>query len=367
MLEQNQTPAISKEIATILVADDDRSVRRLILRVLSNQAYHLVEVENGEECINLVRTLQPDLILMDGKMPIMDGFAACEAIRKMVEGGDLPILMVTALEDAGSVNRAFSVGANDYITKPINWEVLRQRIKRLLDSRRAEKLRDDLMHMIVHDMKNPLSNIAGYQELLLDGAKGELNQTQRDIVFRTIRNANYLLEMANNILDLQKMQEGRMLLDYERVYLPDLFTRAVTNINWIAQSYSINIEVNCPTNSIVQLDVQLMLRVLTNLLTNAIKHSVRGSKVSLSAQLVTENDKESWHLKVQDAGEGISLSDQSRIFERFTLGTNSLKSAESGTGLGLTFCKLVAEAHQGKILLESSIGKGSIFTIVLPV
>jgi two-component system, sensor histidine kinase and response regulator len=367
MSEQNQTTNISKETATILVADDDRSVRRLIFRGLSNEPYRLVEVENGEECVNLFRSLQPDLVLMDGKMPVMDGFAACETIRKMADGNNVPILMVTALEDANSVSRAFSAGANDYITKPINWEVLRQRIRRLLESQRAEKLRDDLIHMIIHDMKNPLANIAGYQELLLDGTKGELNFNQREVILRTIRNTNYLLEMANNILDLQKMEEGRMVLDYEKVSIFELFSRAVNSINWMAQSYGVTIEMSCPDNSLITLDAPLILRVLTNLLTNAIKYSVRGSKVFLSAQLLRENDTESWHFKVQDSGEGISLSDQNRIFERYTQASSSLRSVRSGTGLGLTFCKLVAEAHKGKILLESSIGKGSIFTLVLPV
>jgi signal transduction histidine kinase len=356
--------SMSNTKAIILIADDDRSVRRLISRALSNQAYHFVEVENGEECINIFRSLQPDLILMDAKMPGMDGFTACEAIRKTVDGLSVPILMVTALEDANSVSRAFSVGASDYITKPINWEVLRQRIRRLLDSRNAEKLRDDLIHMIVHDMKNPLASIAGYQDVLLDATKGQLNGTQRDIVQRTVRNANHLLEMANTILDIQKMQEGRMVLDYEKVVISDLLDNVVSNVNWMAQSYGISIDIECLFNATAYFDLQLISRVLINLLTNAIKHSLRGSKVIISAGLVNEN--ETLYLGVQDFGEGLSLSDQSRIFERFTQVQSPVKSSRNGTGLGLTFCKLVAEAHKGKILLESSIGKGSTFTLVLP-
>ena len=123
----------------ILVADDDDVLRRLLRQFLKHNGYSVVEAVNGVDAIDLFQSKKPDLVLLDAKMPMMDGFQACREMKKKPRGGKVPVVMVTALEDDNSVDRAFSAGAEDYITKPIHWPVLRQRVRLLIERKQAEE------------------------------------------------------------------------------------------------------------------------------------------------------------------------------------------------------------------------------------
>lgn len=129
----------SQESPIILVADDDQSTRILLRLILKKEGYHIIEVENGQECLTAWQLHQPDMILLDAMMPVMDGFKCCQELNQ-IESKELtiPILMITGLNDKQSVDRAFAVGATDYITKPIHPPVLCQRLKRILKAAKAE-------------------------------------------------------------------------------------------------------------------------------------------------------------------------------------------------------------------------------------
>ena len=126
---------IEPKSSSILIADDDRSTRSLLRLVLKKDGYQVIEVENGKECLAAWQEHQPDMILLDAMMPVMDGFSCCQQIN---EKSSIPILMITGLNDKDSVDRAFAVGATDYITKPIHPPVLRQRLARMLKAAKAE-------------------------------------------------------------------------------------------------------------------------------------------------------------------------------------------------------------------------------------
>ena len=151
----SQNPTVQDSSASdpplVLVVDDDRSMRALLKGVIAKEGYRVVEATNGQQAIELFQQMSPDLVLLDAMMPEMDGFTCCRSLRHLLvaqpaqfESVDLsvavtaqqplPILMITALEDAESVNKAFAAGATDYVTKPINWAVLRQRLHKFLDS-----------------------------------------------------------------------------------------------------------------------------------------------------------------------------------------------------------------------------------------
>jgi PleD family two-component response regulator len=139
----------------ILVADDDEFILDLIEEFLTQNGYSSILAENGEEAVNAFTKHAPDLVLLDAKMPVMDGFQACEEIRTLPNGRRVPILMVTALADEPSVDRAFTAGAEDYITKPINWAVLRQRLRHLFDRKEAQQR---IHHQATHDSLTGLPN-----------------------------------------------------------------------------------------------------------------------------------------------------------------------------------------------------------------
>lgn len=156
-------PYNSMHVPTIMVVDDDRSMLITMRTVLENDGYRIEEYENGTAALAACERGLPDLVLMDALMPGMDGFNACKALRELAGGEHLPILIVTALEDEKSIDRAFSAGANDFIAKPVNFAVLRQRIARLLDASQAEK---HVRHLAYHDTLTGLPNRRTFIERL---------------------------------------------------------------------------------------------------------------------------------------------------------------------------------------------------------
>ena len=126
------TDPVQKDSSLILVVDDDKSIRMLLRIALEQEGYQVLEAQDGKACLAAYQHRQPDAILLDAVMPVMDGFACCSQLRTFPGGDRTPVLMVTVLDEPDAVERAFAVGATDYITKPIHWAVLRHRVRHLL-------------------------------------------------------------------------------------------------------------------------------------------------------------------------------------------------------------------------------------------
>src|SRR5258708_39823675 len=137
---------------TILIADDDPISRQMLRLFLQQDGYIIHEVEDGPEVIAMYESFQPDLILLDAMMPQMTGFEVCTRLQELPGGDQIPVLIITGLDDEESVDQAFAAGAADYITKPVHWPVLRQRLRRIIRNRQLKERRHDLMHVIVHHM-----------------------------------------------------------------------------------------------------------------------------------------------------------------------------------------------------------------------
>src|SRR5919202_3249447 len=154
----------------ILVADDDKLTRLMLHQVLEKEGYSVVEASQGDECLEVYKHTQPSLIILDAMMPVMDGFDCCTTWQSFPGSEHIPVLMITALEDQASVDRAFEVGASDYITKPINLAVLRQRVRILLEKsrlyRELEQAIQQLLHLAMSDTLTQLSNRRSFDEYL---------------------------------------------------------------------------------------------------------------------------------------------------------------------------------------------------------
>lgn len=159
----------------ILIADDDDVMRLMVKRMMEHDDYDILEATNGEECLKIFYEQLPEVILLDAMMPVMDGFTACERIQSSPEGKGTPILMITALDDNDSVDRAFEAGASDYLTKPIHWAVLRQRVRRLLKTKQLEHSLQqtitqlDVLHRIDRELGYSL-NLERILDLAMDTA-----------------------------------------------------------------------------------------------------------------------------------------------------------------------------------------------------
>ncbi|MEM9809222.1 MAG: response regulator, partial [Cyanobacteria bacterium P01_D01_bin.56] len=125
--------SISSEFFQILVVEDDRLSRQILCHFLIQQGHQVIEACDGEDCLKVCAEIRPDLVLLDAMMPNMNGFECCSRLLEIPGAENIPIIMVTGLEDESSVDWAFDVGATDYVTKPIHWPILRRRVKNLLE------------------------------------------------------------------------------------------------------------------------------------------------------------------------------------------------------------------------------------------
>ena len=346
--------------ALILIVDDDSMTRLMLGQALESEGHRIIEASNGEQALALYSENHPELVLLDAILPTIDGFEVCNQLQKLPGGTRTPVLMITGLNDEESVDHAFEAGAVDYVTKPIHWAVLRQRVRRLLLSRQTEKMRDDLTQMIVHDMKAPLNTIRGYAELTLDDVS---EPWLVDRLSRMYHLSDNLLNMAMMLLDISRMEEGKLNLVRSERSITEVLQELGHSFEWLIHDRELVLEIDTSSPDVkATLDWSLIQRVLGNLVSNAIKHSPPHATIQTSYS--SAEDK--LYIYVTDQGEGIAPEDQSRIFEKFTQARHRIRGSRNDTGLGLTFCKLATEAHGGTIQLESEVGVGSRFTLILP-
>ncbi len=228
-----------------------------------------------------------------------------------------------------------------------------------------EQTKRDLMHMIVHDLKSPLSSVLGSVDYVLHMAKDTLSPEQKKLLTLGLKSGKDLLRMIQNLLDLAKMEEGKLDTRKENFSLLELAAQCVDDLeaSILRENKMISVEVpkNLPK---AWADRDLIHRVLANLLTNALKHTTKGAEISIQADL--SQDAHALLLIVRDNGEGIPKEFQEKIFDKFGQAEAKKQNFRVGTGLGLTFCRLAVEAHEGRIWVESEEGIGSAFFVQLP-
>jgi signal transduction histidine kinase len=227
-----------------------------------------------------------------------------------------------------------------------------------------EKHRDDLTNLIVHDLRTPLTSIMGGMQTL--PMIGCLDEKQREMVALSVRGGENLLGMINDLLDVEKMEQGAMELDYAPIQPAALIESALTQVSWLTTSKELTV-VNSATDELPAFhgDEGKLRRVLVNLLGNAIKFTPHGGTLNISAGLTS--DSEMLQFSVKDSGEGIPEEAFEQIFEKFGQVANRQAGGVMSTGLGLTFCKLAVESHGGVITVESALGEGSTFTFTVPI
>ncbi|AFZ50938.1 ATP-binding response regulator [Dactylococcopsis salina] len=358
---------------TILVVDDSPDNVLLVQSILEEDGYHIEVAEDGEGAIAQVEANPPQLILLDVMMPGMDGFEVTERIRQQKALPFIPILLITAY-DQPSVVKGLDSGADDFIRKPVELEELLARVRSLLRLKHSVDERDeiarqrsDFVSRLTHDLRTPLVAADRMLSLFQQGALGELSPPMAEAVATMSRSNRNLLDMVNTLLEVYRFEAGRKVLNFVTVDLKAVIDEVVQELNPLAEEKGLDlkkqeeIEGN-QTETKVEGDRLELRRVFTNLIGNAIKFTDEGS-VKVSLKQVTETEPPTLLITVEDTGPGVSPEDQNRLFERFRKG----KHRNSGSGLGLHLSQRILESHNGSISLESEVGKGSRFTVKLPV
>lgn len=342
----------------ILIVDDTPANVLLLVRMLTERGYRPRPVSSGKLALEAARAELPDLVLLDVTMPEMNGYEVCEQLKADAALKDIPVIFVSTLNETVDKVKAFRVGGVDYVTKPFQFEEVYARVQTHLQLRRLEKLRDDLTHMFVHDLRNPLAIIFMFLEVLEFKEAQNLADSTRQLITLARLSAEDLRNMINSILDVSKMGAGEMKLQCEPCDLEALIRGVMTTTQSLTGNRTVTF--NALESSLaISVDVGIIRRVLQNLLSNALRYTPPGGEVHIS---VTSSPDEV-RIAVTDSGPGIAPEHHQRIFEKF--GQVEDKYSRTGTGLGLTFCKMAVEAHGGRIGVESEVSKGSTFWLTL--
>lgn len=224
-----------------------------------------------------------------------------------------------------------------------------------------DKMKDDFLHNITHDLRNPLGSVIGFVEMLLKGSAGELSAQQKTIILSMQRSLSRQLSLINNILDIAKMDSGRTQLQLKSVSPVEFAARSMGMLESLYIQKKLNVVLAIPPEMKLNADSDLLERVITNLLGNAIKYTPAGGSITIGAEEI-EGGK-AVRFCVADTGPGIPEAYLTRVFEKFEQVTGQ---RSGGTGLGLTITKHFVEAHLGRIWVESELGKGSRFCFTVP-
>ncbi len=357
---------MNQQPSTILIVDDEEVARDILQGFLFRGGYQLAFACNGQEALTYVEESPPDAILLDVMMPDIDGFEVCQRLKASKQWRHIPIILITALGGREDLIRGLEAGADDFLFKPVNDLELRARLRSLLrikkqyDELQANlEMREDLAHMMVHDMRTPLSAILGYSELLL--LQQSLMPEYADSIAKIHSQAQRLNSFINDMLMVAKMEAEQLILNRTEVDPSQLIRKVKESHEVTAASKRITLKLDLPEETRqISLDNNLFERLLDNLISNSLKYSPPDIEVTLRLAYPAGGTPQ-LRLQVLDQGDGIPEEDRDRIFDKFKVA--ALKEKGSQVGLGLAFCKMVVDAHQGRIFVTANQPAGSIFTV----
>ena len=363
----------------VLVVDDHDVNLLLAQHTLEDAGYDVVLAANGMEALARFVEQPADCVLLDVRMPDLDGFAVCERLRSLPGGAEMPVLFLTALRDIETFDRASRVDADDFLTKPVRPQELVARVRTAIELRRVraelrghydllKKQRDDLMRLqlqkerlmafVVHDLKNPVHAMDLHAQLLL---LEELPADAREAVLHIRAGARRLSQMILNLLDVSKADEGRLVPQRSEVDLVGLIDDVLAETAVLATDRSIALRSEAGGVS-VRADRDLLRRTLTNLVENAIRYAPEGTAVTISAAVSADGTQ----IRVADEGRGIPAALRDRVFDPFVQGdSGNHDDLRANRGLGLSFCKTAVEAHGGAIWVEDG-SPGAVFCLRFP-
>lgn len=401
---------------SILLVDDRPENLLALEAILEPLGQILVRANTGPDALRQVLGCEFATILLDVQMPGMNGFEVAEIIKSRERSRTIPIIFLSAIskEDA-YVFKGYSMGAVDYVFKPFNPDVLRSKVSVFVDLfvkqrelqrqgellREAEKRELELEHRtslletearsaaqlsqmndelhrrqialeqamgarnrfyasMSHELRTPINAVIGYSTLMLDNIYGALNAKQKEGLQRTLKAARHLLELVNDVLDLSKIEAGKIELSLQPVMFPSLIEDLFITVRPLADDYgsTLSLDMEGPSFNIVS-DPRRVRQILLNLLSNAIKFG-EGKPIRVSCK---QNENKGVDIEVVDQGVGIAEQDISRIFEEFV---QVSESKQPGTGLGLPISKRLAQLLDGTLTVNSTPGEGSIFRLTLP-
>jgi signal transduction histidine kinase len=409
-------PGVIDHPARILIVDDEHHNRQLLEVMLSPEGFVPLTAVNGEEALAMVAQQAPDLILLDIMMPGMDGYQVVARIKGDLATKNIPIIMITALDDRDARLAGLRAGAEDFLTKPVDRAELCVRVRNLLrlkaygdyydkysqmlegevisrtadlaertktleradsellllterEQNRQDQMRfkDEFLSHVSHELRSPLTAIKQFTTILLGGLAGELNKEQREYQQIVLKNIQQLQAMIDDLLEVTRLETGKLTIELESVAVSDAVTDSLDTLQVTARAKGITVSCDLPPDlPSAHADRTRFLQILIILLDNAIKFSSDGGAVKIHARLLNQ-DPQFLLVEVSDTGCGLTPEISERVFERLYQVPGSARASREGLGLGLFICKELVTRQGGRIWVKSQPQKGSRFSFTLPV
>jgi len=378
--------------AKVLIVEDEEDLRRAYARVLASEGHEILSVATGAEALGVAREHRPDLVLLDVMLPDMNGIDVCRRLKEDQDGG-LFVVMVSALQtSAESQAEAVEAGADGFLAKPVEPLALKAHTRAFLRIRQGEKelrqnerrlraqaeelkeanrrleeynrLKAEFVANMSHELRTPLTAIIGFAQLVqLKQGEEALPGYCTDAFERILRNSQHLLALINDVLDVSKIEAGRMKIHREHINIVEVVQEAFAELQSLAArkglGYRLSVRERLP---LAYTDPLRVRQVLMNLLSNAVKFTARGG---VEVELLPEGP-ERFRIVVRDTGVGIEEESLGIIFERFRQADGSSTRVAGGAGLGLSIVRQIVELLGGEIEVASKVGSGSTFAVTLP-
>jgi signal transduction histidine kinase len=380
-----QDRARERAAPLVLVADDMEANAELLIDQLETLGFRTVVARDARSAIESCLAHRPDVAILDVSMPAGDlgvedrdaGFEVCRRLKRDARTARIPVIFVTALNETTDRVKAIEAGGDDFLTKPHHRLVLGARVRSLLKLKGAtdaleeslkrlrelQKVRDDLMKMIVHDLKTPLTSVLATLEMLRDGDFGAVSEPQGRALSDAEAKAEDLLALIEDLLEVARIEEQSITLQPEPIAPAALLAEIVHDWGLRFQQEGSSATTDVADDApVIRADKVLLKRVISNLVQNAITHSAGPVQIRLSARKAPNGIL----FAVADNGPGIPPEYQEIIFRKFEQVRAQNAPRVRSSGLGLTFCRLAVESHGGRIWVQSAEGEGSTFYIQLP-
>jgi two-component system, sensor histidine kinase len=369
----------------ILIADDDEMARILMREALEQQGFVVIEAVDGQDALLRFAETRPAMLIADVMMPKMDGFELCRALRRRPDGAYVPVLMATGLDDVSSIERAYEVGATDFIAKPIHWLILGHRVRYMLRAGQAfdalhqneqrlvaaknaaeaaSRAKGEFLANMSHELRTPLNAIIGFSSLIRDQALGASSEKYGEYAELIATSGTHLLNIINSVLDLAKAESSQLTLDESNVDIRAAATFSGEIVAELARKAEIDfgIELDDDLPGLFADSVKLR-QILINLLSNAVKFTPPGGRVRLRARLSAERGV---IFEIEDSGIGISDEKLPIALAPFGQVDSGLNRKFDGAGLGLPLTKHLVELHHGVLRIASTPGRGTLVTVEFP-
>ncbi len=369
-------------VLKILVVDDEPGIRSGVTRILKNfhvtypfmeedYTFEVLEAATGEEGIEILEREMPDIMLLDNKLPGIQGVEVLEYVKR--KNYEIVVAMITSYASIDVAIRATRYGATDFIPKPFTPQELKSSIENITKQQylrrithrlkeEGKKIRFQFLSVLSHELKAPLNAIEGYLRMMQEKQAGELIDDYTIPIDRSLQRIQGMRNLIMDLLDFTKIRLERREEKMQEVDLREIASNAIVTVQpyAIQKDITINLTVNC--NSIVIADPDDMEIIFNNMLSNSVKYNVEKGFVEITINGCGENVS----VVFTDTGIGIKESDMDKLFDEFVRIKNDKTRDITGSGLGLSIVRKVVELYNGTIDVESTPDIGSTFTVKLP-